>query len=79
MTRANATFSSRLAPALAQYVDLKRALGGCGDTTAHQPLSHSFQIFGEGGEYPHRMLIPVRWYGYQDFPRTDINSCCVCI
>ena len=27
MTRANATFSSRLAPALAQYVDLKRALG----------------------------------------------------
>jgi integrase/recombinase XerD len=27
MTRANATFSSRLAPAFAQYVDLKRALG----------------------------------------------------
>ena len=27
MTRANPTFSSRLAPAFAQYVDLKRALG----------------------------------------------------
>ena len=27
MTRANTTFSSRLAPAFAQYVDLKRALG----------------------------------------------------
>ena len=27
MTRANASFSSRLAPAFAQYVDLKRALG----------------------------------------------------
>ncbi len=27
MTRVNATFSSRLAPAFAQYVDLKRALG----------------------------------------------------
>src|SRR5579864_5344807 len=24
------------------------------------------------------MLIPVRWHGYKDFPRTDINSCCVC-
>jgi hypothetical protein len=23
------------------------------------------------------MLIPVWGYGYKDFPRTDINSCCV--
>src|SRR5215831_13104289 len=23
------------------------------------------------------MLIPVRWHGYKNFPRTDINSCCV--
>ena len=23
------------------------------------------------------MLIPVRWHGYKDFPRTDINACCV--
>src|SRR6266496_4475612 len=56
-----------------------RALHGCrGDATTHQPLRHFLQIFGEGCEYPHRMLIAVRWHGYKDFPRTDINTCCVC-
>jgi hypothetical protein len=24
------------------------------------------------------MLVAVRWHGYKDFPRTDINTCCVC-
>src|ERR1700757_2563475 len=23
------------------------------------------------------MLIAIRWHGYKDFPRTDINACCV--
>jgi len=32
MTRASATFSSRLAPRLAQYVDLKRALANVSTT-----------------------------------------------
>src|SRR5450631_3393391 len=45
-----------------------------GDATTHQPLRHLHQVFGEGREYPHRMLIPVRRDGYKDFSRSNIDS-----
>jgi hypothetical protein len=70
-------------PVLFHYVVERNPVHPCGlhrhggDPTTDQPLRHLFQVFGEGREYPHRMLVPVRWHGYKDFPRTDINTCCV--
>src|SRR5260370_11542594 len=47
------------------------------DATTHQPPGHRLQVFGERRKPPHWILVPVRWHGYKDFPRTDIDPTCI--
>jgi len=53
MTRANATFSSRLAPVFARYVDLKRALGRRFDNPTRTLESLDRFLHKEATQYPY--------------------------
>src|ERR1019366_2073452 len=44
------------------------------DATTHQPSGHLLQIRSERWENADRILIPVRRYGDEDFPCTDVDT-----
>jgi hypothetical protein len=40
----------------------------------HQPFGHLVQIGGEGLALADRMVVPIRRYGHEDFPGSDIDA-----